>query len=138
MEANSETLTRAADFCRVNKLDPRLAGYESYSDKQLLTVMDQLAAVSQIHADYVTDLAAGTAFLTGWHCDFETWSDEADALLRELKGHEANLKWVSTITFQWSEDLGTEYDRRHPDVAKLPITPVDLGPSNSAILPSVL
>jgi len=138
LEEYADILRIAGEFREKNKNDPVLTGFNSLSDKQLLTQMDKLAAVSLIHSAHLSDISAGIDFLDGWRRDFQAWTDDSESLLRELRHHEENLKWVSAITLQWSEDLGSEYDQRHPDVADLPITPVDLGPSNSANLPSVL
>lgn len=134
----SDILRIAGEFREKHKDDSVLTGFASFTDKQLLTQMDQLAAVSLIHSSHLSDVSAGLGFLSDWKRDFKTWTSESEALLKELREHEENLKWVSAITFQWSEELGSEYDRRRPDVAVLPITPVDLGRSNSANLPSVL
>ncbi|GMU32940.1 MAG: hypothetical protein HS101_04160 [Planctomycetia bacterium] len=134
----ADILRIAGEFREKNKSDPVLTGFDSLSDKQLLTQMDKLAAVSLIHSAHLSDISAGMEFLMDWRRDFKTWTDDSESLLRELRQHEENLKWVTEVTLQWSEDLGSEYDRRHPDVADLPITLVDLGPSNSANLPSVL
>jgi len=136
---NGLALNRAAEFRAKNERDPTLRGYESDDDNRLLSMIDKLATVASIHADWAEDLNKTIVMLGEIKANFQSiWSADADALLEELRQHLENVEWVRQTTRRWSNEIGEYFDLHHPNLPPHPVSPVDMGPSDSSRLPSVL
>lgn len=136
---NKRTLERAAEIRSKNEGDTTLGGFESYDDDQLLRTVDQLATVSSIHGEWSENVCEAVRMLEAIKEHRPAvWSRSAEELLGELRMNLDDLRWVEKTFYDWSNRVGEEFDRRHPDLPPLPFEPLDLGPMDSARLPSVL
>ncbi len=126
------------NFYNKNRDDTDLSDLAEASDDLVLDRMYQLGLVAEKLLDRVEILDRVVRDFERCRDLTRVWTDDAGELLARLQQLRVIYIWVEKTFRQWSHLLCDEYERRHPELPKLPIEPLDLGPTNAARLPPVL
>jgi hypothetical protein len=118
--------------------DPRMTGFQHESDEWLLDHMYRAGLFAEILLDQSESLTQYLQRLQAVRTERRVWCDEAEQLLADIIALRETLEWAERAARLWESQFCDEYQRRHPEAARLPFEPADLGPTNSARLPPVL
>lgn len=111
---------------------------KSFSDEAVLDYMYQFGFCAEITHEWSEGMKSEADALRAWRDSTGCWSEEADHILSELDRLAAVFADTNQCFHKWADQLSDEYEHRHPDLAELPLQPLDLGPTNAARLPRVL
>lgn len=137
--AKDQSLT--ARFERLHKLaesEPDLEGLDKAPDDLLLDRMYQFGLYAEGILTRLEVLDYRILDLERWRDMGKAWNKTAEDLLQELRRLRTLYGENEAAMRKWSDQLCEEYERRHPELPKLPFEPLDLGATNSARLPPVL
>jgi len=117
--------------------DSTVAGYELLSDDAMLSAIRRSRAFSDRAFTRLEIVRRYLERFEGIRDRAGVWSSDAEALLKDLKHLESLLSWAEDAGRQWSEQLCEEFLRRHPELPRPQILPIDFGPTDSARLPPI-
>lgn len=135
---NQPETARAEQLHRLTESGPDLGGLDKAPDDLLLDRTYQFGLYAEDILDRLEVLDRRIPNLERCRDRGMVWSEAAEDLLQELRRLRTLHKDNEVTLRRWSDQLCDEFLRRHPELPKLPFEPLDLGPTNSARLPSVL
>ena len=118
--------------------DSRIGGFESLSDEAMLGYIRQACGFSDRAFTRLEPVRRCVERFEAIRDGAGVWNNDAAALLKDLQHLESVLCWAEDAGRRWSEQLCEEYLRRHPELPKSPVEPIDFGPTDSARLPSIV
>jgi len=129
---------RSEKLNRLAGSESDLGGLDEASDDLLLDRMYQFGLYAESILDRLEVLDRRIPDLEQWRDKGKPWNQAAEDLLQELRRLRTLYQENEATMRRWSDQLCDDYERRHPELPTLPFEPLDLGPTNSARLPSVL
>lgn len=130
--------TRSEQLHELAQSEPELKGLDKASDGLLLDRIYQFGLYAESILTRLEVLDRRIPDLERWRDKGKAWDQAAEDLLQELRRLRTLHRENEATMRKWSNQLCEEYERRHPVLPTLPFEPLDLGPTNSARLPSVL
>lgn len=138
LASDQSVTTRSEQLHQLTKSEPVLEGLDKASDELLLDRTYQFGLYAEIMLARLEVMDRRIPDLEQWRDKGKAWNKTAENLLNELRRLKTLYEDNEATMRRWCDQLCEEYERRHPELSKLPFQPLDLGPTNSARLPPVL